>query len=172
MSWFSSLLLTLFIVSLVSAQAPAALRIYDASTTYRYAGCWNETTGIAGSSGARALAGGISQDFPLNGPMTVETCLDLCAHGQGAPYRLAGVEYSRQCWCANRLSSLSARLPDAACDLPCDGDRTLACGGSLKLGLYNLTESGKNGAVRAGGVGSAAVAMGVVVAGVVMMVGL
>lgn len=40
---------------------------------------------------------------------------------------------NRECWCANSLSSLSEKLPDSACNLPCEGDTTQACGGNLKL---------------------------------------
>ncbi|KAH6660061.1 WSC domain-containing protein [Truncatella angustata] len=103
-----------------------ALLIYNSSATYHYVGCWNETTGIAGTSGARALP---DRSLEQPGTMTVETCLDFCAHNQSSAYKYAGLEYSRQCWCANRISSLSTRLEDAACDTQCDGNTTEACGG-------------------------------------------
>ena len=42
----------------------------------------------------------------------------------------------RECWCANYLNSLSAKLPDTDCNFPCSGNASLACGASLKLTLY------------------------------------
>ncbi|KAI1420608.1 WSC domain-containing protein [Xylaria sp. FL1777] len=121
-----------------------ALQIVNSSSSnYTYAGCWNETTGLSGTTGLRAL-GGPSE--VLRGQMTVELCLDFCAHGSGQmhAYRLAGLEYSRECWCGDTLNSLSVRLPDAACDTPCDGANATACGGALRLSLYNSTAAVAN----------------------------
>ncbi|KAI0193333.1 carbohydrate-binding WSC, partial [Xylaria flabelliformis] len=108
---------------------------------YTYAGCWNESAGLPGTTGLRALDG---PNEVLEGQMTVETCLAFCTGGDTqqnhrAPYRLAGLEYARECWCGDVLNSLAVRLEDAACDLPCDGANTTACGGALKLSLYNAT---------------------------------
>ncbi|GAP85950.1 putative WSC domain-containing protein [Rosellinia necatrix] len=122
----------------------AALQIEDGSgSTYAYVGCWNESAGLPGTTGLRALDGGSSRVLP--GEMTVSRCLAFCAAGGDSatharrPYRLAGLEYSRECWCGDKLSSLSVLLPDAACDTPCDGANATACGGALKLTLYNST---------------------------------
>ncbi|KAI1279129.1 WSC domain-containing protein [Xylaria sp. FL0933] len=116
------------------------LQIPDGSASnYAYAGCWNETYGLAGTTGLRALDGA-SEVLP--GEMTVEKCLDFCA--RGTAYRLAGLEYSRECWCGDELNSLSVRLPDAACDTPCDGANSTACGGALRLTLYNSTAPAKD----------------------------
>ncbi|KAI0486043.1 WSC domain-containing protein [Xylaria cf. heliscus] len=131
-----------------------ALQIGDSSgTIYTYAGCWNESAGLPGTTGLRALEGA-SEVLP--GEMTVATCLAFCARGSGSisgsgsggvpqtqnhrtAYRLAGLEYSRECWCGDELNPLVVQLEDAACDLPCDGANTTACGGALKLSLYNAT---------------------------------
>ncbi|KAK9421929.1 putative 37S ribosomal protein [Seiridium unicorne] len=137
--WLTSLLVGLLAITIFAPTAAAGLQIYNESSTYHYAGCWNETTDIAQSSGERALPD-VSLEQP--GTMTVEVCLDFCAHNQSSSYKYAGLEYSRQCWCANRLSSLSTLLDDSACDTQCDGNKTEACGGSLKLSLYNITTSG------------------------------
>ncbi|KAI1083280.1 hypothetical protein F5B20DRAFT_577664 [Whalleya microplaca] len=118
------------------------------SSPYIYAGCYNETTTLPNTNGARALSGGISTADP--GTQTVQTCLAFCAHNTSTTYAYAGLEYSRECYCARELSSLSVRLPDAECSTPCDGDAGTACGGALRLSVYNLTDSGgggqKNGA--------------------------
>ncbi|KAI0013382.1 hypothetical protein F4779DRAFT_613533 [Xylariaceae sp. FL0662B] len=115
---------------------------------YTYAGCFNETTLVANTSGARALSGGIEMTAP--GTLTVAACVDFCARNTSTAYALAGLEYSRECYCARALSSLSARLPDAACDTPCDGDNATACGGALRLSVYNLTADSGQGSVAVG----------------------
>lgn len=88
----------------------------------------------------------------------------------------AGLEYSRECWCAPYLNTLSEPLDASACDYACEGNTTERCGGSLALSLYNLTDAAaESGAVgrRGGwvsgpfGVGAFAVAVAV---GVVVVV--
>ncbi|ORY65883.1 WSC domain-containing protein, partial [Pseudomassariella vexata] len=132
------LLFTLLLLTITPTQA-ADLNIFDSSSTYHYAGCWNETTEIPNTEGLRALAGGSSEQVPVT--MTVPLCLNYCAGNNTAKtqYRVAGLEYSRECWCADELSSLSVKLDDADCNTACDGDNTTACGGALRLSLYNLT---------------------------------
>ncbi|KAI0914709.1 WSC domain-containing protein [Ustulina deusta] len=114
------------------------LNIVDGSdSNYTYIGCWNETFGLPGTNGMRALDG---VDQVLPGDMTVERCLDFCARNTPThPFRLAGLEFSRECWCGDTLNALSVLLPDDACDTPCDGANTTACGGALRLTLYNST---------------------------------
>ncbi|KAI0414822.1 WSC domain-containing protein [Xylaria grammica] len=133
---------------------------------YTYIGCWNETYGLPGTAALRALDG---NNEVLPGTMTVEKCLDFCAaHGA---YLFAGLEYSRECWCGNEVNALSVQLPDNFCDTPCDGANTTACGGALRLSLYNSTVArrDKNGAAnwkekgawRGAVIGSTALVLGV-----------
>ncbi|KAH8675720.1 hypothetical protein BX600DRAFT_432279 [Xylariales sp. PMI_506] len=128
-----------------SSSSSAVPSIYDSSTTYRYVGCWNETTGLPHTAGNRALSGGVSES--LAGAMTVPLCLDLCANNRSSsrPYSYAGLEYARECWCSDRLSSLSAEMGPGNCSLPCDGNISQVCGGSLRLSVYNLTSASANG---------------------------
>ncbi|KAI8954284.1 WSC domain-containing protein [Xylaria longipes] len=140
--------------STTSSPAPSAtpskpaLKIDDGSgSIYTYAGCWNESAGLPNTTGLRALDGPTES---LEGEMTVEICLAFCAQGDTqqnhrAAYRLAGLEYSRECWCGDKLNPLTVRLDDAACDFPCDGANTTACGGALKLSLYNATSASLTG---------------------------
>ncbi|KAI0022263.1 WSC domain-containing protein [Xylariomycetidae sp. FL0641] len=130
------------------------LTIVRDSTVYAYAGCYNETSALAHTTGARALDGGLFLAAP--GALTVPRCLAFCARGTPTVYAFAGLEYSRECWCALTLSSLSARLPDAACDTPCDGDAATACGGALRLSLYNLTDQGRENHGKESGAAAAA----------------
>ncbi|KAI0460216.1 WSC domain-containing protein [Xylaria acuta] len=159
-----------------------ALKIGDSSgSVYTYAGCWNESAGLPGTTGLRALDGASEV---LEGEMTVGACLAFCARGdatrtrqrqdrKAAPYRLAGLEYARECWCGDELNPLVVRLEDAACDLPCDGANTTACGGALKLSLYNATaappltddESGAAGSRPEGAWGGVLVATTILVLG-------
>jgi hypothetical protein len=168
-SWLSSKILLSLLVSIAVAQATntSALLIYNSSTTYHYVGCWNETTGIAQSTGARALP---DLFLILPGNMTVEICLDFCAHNHSTPYKYAGLEYSRECWCANRLSALSTLQDNAICNTECDGNKAEACGGSLKLSLYNLTTTDNGngaGAMTRGSVAAMKLLMGSVLVAVV-----
>ena len=125
---------------LESAAAASILSIFNSSTNYIYHGCWTETTELANTTQQRALDGdGLDAQLQLPGTMAVSLCLDHCArNAASSSFAYAGLEYSRECWCADDLSPLSTRLPDAECDTPCDGDVTTACGGALRLSVYEL----------------------------------
>ncbi|KAF1983557.1 WSC-domain-containing protein [Aulographum hederae CBS 113979] len=99
---------------------------------WTYAGCYNETTGVSGGAGQRALNGGAMQGEDT---MTPPLCFAFC----GSNVQYAGLEYGRECWCADYLSALSNKLDDSECNMPCMGDDTEACGGRLALTLYNRT---------------------------------
>ena len=114
---------------------------------YKYLGCYNETTSVTGAGGVRALSGG--QNEVKEGEMTVPLCLAFCSSG-ATHYDYAGLEFSRECWCAQHISGASARLDDAACDTPCDGNGTTVCGGSLKLSVSYTTPPGRSGIVGGG----------------------
>ncbi|TGJ85069.1 hypothetical protein E0Z10_g3679 [Xylaria hypoxylon] len=130
-----------------SSSPSPTLKIGDTGgSNYTYIGCWNETFGLPGTIGVRALQG-INEVLPE--AMTVEKCLDFCGHHSLAgPWQLAGLEYSRECWCGDEINVLSVQLPDSYCDTPCDGANNTACGGSLRLSLYQSTvpRRDKNGA--------------------------
>ena len=127
------LLLLLALTTPVHAIEAAGLQIYNASDKYEYAGCWNETTELPDTTRRRALDGGAQE--VREGHMTAPLCLDFCSTS-GNAYAYAGLEYSRECWCANELSALSERLPDSYCNQTCDGAQEFACGGNLKLTVY------------------------------------
>ncbi|KAK3500848.1 WSC domain-containing protein [Neurospora crassa] len=131
--------------------SPTTATIAAGTDGYKYIGCYNETTaGLSGTggSGTRALYGGINEVLP--GLMTVEKCLGFCKGGmEKKGYRFAGLEYSRECWCASQLFSLSSKVADAECNLPCDGDESQVCGGSLRISVYDL--EGDVDSVAAGG---------------------
>ncbi|KAI1173854.1 WSC domain-containing protein [Nemania sp. FL0916] len=135
-----------------SITKPALATGDTSGTIYVYLGCFNESAGLPGTTGLRSLDG-ISEGLP--GVMTVPKCLEFCAWGDRAhgAYKLAGLEYARECWCGDELNPLTVPLDDAACDFACDGDNATACGGSLRLSVYNATRGvpKKNGAAARGG---------------------
>lgn len=54
----------------------------------------------------------------------------------------AGVQSGEQCLCGNSLDQTAgagAPLDASSCDVPCTGDSTSLCGGSLAITLYNRT---------------------------------
>ncbi|KAM0276668.1 hypothetical protein ACHAQH_006530 [Verticillium albo-atrum] len=132
----ASKLLLLALAALSAAQSPT---VYTPENgPYTYQGCFNETTTLS-SSNTRALSGGVSQlGF---GNMTAPLCLEYCKDGTDDEYKYAGLQYSRECWCAQRLSGLSEKMPDGDCNLTCDGDTGMVCGGEMRLSLY-MIESG------------------------------
>ena len=143
---YSQALFTVILTLTVFTPLASSLTIFNSSdATYYYYGCWNETTELLNTTQLRALDDGISVQLP--GSMTVPLCLDYCAHNTSTQYKYAGLEYSRECWCAGDLNPLSARLPDSQCDNTCDGDTTTACGGPLRLSVYELSEDKTGAAV-------------------------
>lgn len=74
--------------------------------------------------------------------MTVEACLAFCRIGA---YIYAGLEYTKECWCASYLDGLSVKLDDSDCNMACIGNATEVCGGSLKLTVYKSSGSGSTG---------------------------
>jgi WSC domain len=53
---------------------------------------------------------------------------------------MAGTEYGGQCFCGNSLST-STKLDDSQCAMPCEGDGSQTCGGSLSLSVYTTAAS-------------------------------
>ncbi|GAB1310911.1 WSC domain-containing protein [Madurella fahalii] len=124
-----------------ATDTPPVAIYHSPGSGYIYHGCYNETTDLPGTAGNRALYGGTNLVEPDG--MTVERCWEFCRTGAGdssggrsGTFRYAGLEYARECWCAQSLSSLSEKLPDSACDLPCEGNTTQVCGGNMKLTVY------------------------------------
>ncbi|KXX75893.1 putative fungistatic metabolite [Madurella mycetomatis] len=137
----SLLLLSAQTLAQSATDTPSVTIHHSPGSGYVYHGCYNETTGLSGTAGNRALYDGTNLVDP--GGMTVEKCWEFCRTGAGdssggntAMFQYAGLEYARECWCAQSLSSLSEKLPDSACDLPCEGNTTQACGGNMRLTVY------------------------------------
>ncbi|EPE07092.1 wsc domain-containing protein [Ophiostoma piceae UAMH 11346] len=133
-----------------TSTATATPTVYNASAAsatgavakYAYLGCYLEVSGLNGTApGGRSLEG-TTTDEVLPGDMTVPKCLAFCGGGgSGSAYTYAGLEYARECWCGQDLSSLATQQPAGNCNLPCDGDSTTLCGGNLRISLYMLSSA-------------------------------
>ena len=70
--------------------------------------------------------------------MTQETCVGTCST---RGYRYAGVEFGKECYCANTLNSVanggkSAQAGEGDCSMSCSGDDGEFCGGSARIGVW------------------------------------
>ncbi|KAI1374179.1 WSC-domain-containing protein [Hypoxylon crocopeplum] len=92
-----------------------------------YLGCFSDP-GV----NSRALQGSST----VNGAMTNEMCASYC---QEKGYSLAGTEYSQECYCGN-VNTVSIIADDSQCNMKCRGNSPRACGGSLKLSVWALTQ--------------------------------
>ncbi|XPS68135.1 hypothetical protein M3J09_000426 [Ascochyta lentis] len=66
--------------------------------------------------------------------MTVFACTSSC---KALGYTLAGLEYSRQCFCGDSIDN-NATMTDEGCDMTCVGNSSEFCGGADRLNLYEL----------------------------------
>ncbi|KAF8577851.1 copper radical oxidase [Ramaria rubella] len=89
-------------------------------------GCYND------SVNARTLTVGVGVD----GPMTVQLCLDECV-ASGFP--LGGLEFAAQCFCDVQIQNSGAPVTDGGCNMPCAGNSSEFCGGPNRLNVYNFT---------------------------------
>ncbi|KAL0942681.1 copper radical oxidase [Colletotrichum truncatum] len=92
---------------------------------YSYLGCYSDNV----ASRQLSLA-----NYVDDGNMTQESCIRFC-QGKGFPY--AGVEYSSECYCGYTLSRNTESQPDTACNYPCTGNKTEACGAGDRLSVFN-----------------------------------
>lgn len=104
-------------------------------------GCYSE-----GLNGQRTLTTGMG----VQGAMTTEKCTAACFNGG---FRLAGTEYSGECFCGNAILNGGAPAPTADCNMPCAGAPTQFCGGPARLNVYNYTGTALPAIPGGGGVG-------------------
>jgi hypothetical protein len=97
---------------------------------WAYTGCYSD------SLSTRVLTGIEFADIGIH-EVTSTNCIDYC---NTAGYSVAGTEYGGQCFCDNSISSSELAATD--CDMPCEGDSTETCGGSLALSVYTKLTTG------------------------------
>lgn len=91
---------------------------------WKYDGCYTEGTG--GRALTKQQAGGATN--------TVENCIATCI---GLGYKIAGLEYSEQCFCDNFLYNGAAPTDESKCSMPCSGNANEKCGAGDILSIYN-----------------------------------
>ncbi|KAH8888473.1 WSC-domain-containing protein [Thozetella sp. PMI_491] len=92
-------------------------------TTAVALGCYTE------GNGTRALP----SDALVDDGMTVEACSSYCLT---RGFVLYGVEYMRECYCANAQDPSSLAAPATDCNMPCAGNAAETCGGASRLNVY------------------------------------
>jgi hypothetical protein len=94
-------LLSLFLTLTPTTSLAQSLTVVnDPASGYVYHGCYNETTALPDTTGARALDDGTNLVAPDD--MTVQRCWDFCRTGAGdssggnkGSFKFAGLEYAR-----------------------------------------------------------------------------
>ncbi|KAL2063582.1 hypothetical protein VTL71DRAFT_5387 [Oculimacula yallundae] len=100
---------------------------------WEFAGCYTE--GVIGRTldhGVAVVGGGNN--------MSVSNCVTAC---QGAGYKLAGVEYSGECYCDNAILNGATLAPEglSGCSMLCNGNFSEYCGGPSRLDIYNFNKT-------------------------------
>jgi hypothetical protein len=111
-----------------SLSPPAAKPVLPGG--YAYQGCFTDP-----SASQRTLPGYAVSNAT---GMTQELCASTC---QGRGYKFAGVEFGKECYCANALSTAAnggkgTQAPEPECSMLCVGDVGELCGGSARIGVW------------------------------------
>ena len=116
---------------LAVALASSAARPADAGCAVIGTGqCYDDGGGAARTLGNLSVPGGPTT------PMDHALCAQIC-HQHKLP--LAGVEYSYQCFCGDKINKLSVTKPAGDCSSPCTANHSEPCGGGQQdLGLQVL----------------------------------
>lgn len=101
---------------------------------------WNDIGCYTDSIAARTLRNSVSVPGGSDA-LTVELCQATCL---AAGYLLAGVEWSRECWCDNKIRNGAAPANDDGCNMACTGNAQEICGGSVRLSLYQYGVPGSS----------------------------
>ena len=68
---------------------------------------------------------------------TPTMCIQEC-HDKA--FNLAGVKWSKECWCGNEDPPRSKYTAMTLCNMPCTGDKTIMCGGGDVLNMYKTSK--------------------------------
>ncbi|KAL8724532.1 MAG: hypothetical protein Q9181_006783, partial [Wetmoreana brouardii] len=72
---------------------------------------------------------------PDNPTLTVESCIAKCV---GLGYTVAGMEYSKQCFCDNSLiNGGKPAAADTECNMACAGNSAEKCGAGNRMSIYS-----------------------------------
>ncbi|KAH7166532.1 glyoxal oxidase N-terminus-domain-containing protein [Dactylonectria macrodidyma] len=91
---------------------------------WEYKGCYIDPPG-------RAMEPAPGSPSSSNTP---ESCIAKCiANG----FKIAGMEYSEECYCGNALNNAAKKTTESDCNMPCSGDSSQMCGAGNRLSLYS-----------------------------------
>lgn len=108
-------------VSETESPLPSATGLPDG---WAYQGCYIDPPG-------RAMAGAPGSP---SSSMTPQRCIATCiANG----FKVAGLEYSEECFCGNALNNAASKTAESECNMPCAGDSSQLCGAGNRLSLYS-----------------------------------
>ncbi|KAI5450005.1 hypothetical protein NCC49_003767 [Naganishia albida] len=110
-------------------QRPA--RLHSRATTIPNG--WAYTDCVSDSGNPRGLQG---YTFDSS-TMTVNLCITTC---QSKGFKLAGLQYGRQCYCGNAMSA-GTGASTTGCTMPCAGASDEQCGNGYKSSLYTSVSS-------------------------------
>ena len=96
----------------------------DTVADFGYSGCYTDSVDV------RTLPG----STVTSPDMTLTTCAALCAD-----YHYFGLEDGDQCFCGMDLDP-TTKTTESECQLKCAGDKSLVCGGTLRLTVYKKAE--------------------------------
>ena len=96
----------------------------DLPSGWKSAGCYSD------SLDSRALTGIHLAYYGI--PITASNCAAYC---DKEGFSMAGVEFAGQCFCGNNLQGGSSQVSNDKCNMPCAGDASQTCGGSLALNI-------------------------------------
>ena len=96
-----------------------------------FLGCYTD------SVGGRTLTANYVGVLGGGGNMSTLNCVNACG---AAGFKLAGTEYSGECYCGNQFSNGGAPASDglSGCSMPCNGNSSEWCGGANRLNVYGL----------------------------------
>ncbi|KAI9461541.1 galactose oxidase [Russula earlei] len=92
-------------------------------------GCYSDVPATRTLTVSMSVQGGATNT-------SVQSCADACF---SSGYPLAGVEYSRECYCGSTFSNGGAPTPRGDCSMVCSGNSSEFCGGPDRLNVYNYT---------------------------------
>lgn len=108
-------------MSETESSLPSATGLPDG---WAYKGCYIDPPG-------RAMAG--APGGPSSS-MTPQRCISTCiANG----FKVAGLEYSEECFCGNALNNAASKTSESDCNMPCAGDSNQMCGAGNRLSIYS-----------------------------------
>ncbi|KAF8468573.1 WSC domain-containing protein [Russula ochroleuca] len=111
------------------AVPPAAPVIAPNNGLWISLGCYNDSPATRTLTVPTAVLGGASNN-------SVQSCTDTYF---SSGYPLAGVEYSRECYCGTAIANDGAPTPPGDCPMVCSGNSSEFCGGPNRLNVYNYT---------------------------------